>query len=105
MAVYVLQFQFIPRYLIINKNARKNFLKSRNCLPACAYCAVTIDDNAFLHQYQITEVPRFMVLPPNSYILSTKFPLRPTDNDFIGSLQQLLSRANVYYAVNYFNGK
>lgn len=75
----------------------EKFLKPRNWLQAYAYCVEKIDDNAFLQQYQIAEVPRFMVLLPNGDILSTKFFGRPTDNDFIESLNDLLNRVNIYY--------
>lgn len=81
-----------------DKKVWQNFLQQRSSMQAYSYCLDKIDKNPFLQQYQIAQVPRFMVLLANGDILSTNFPLRANHPEFVNNLNELLGRIQVYYS-------
>lgn len=81
-----------------DKKAWQNFFQQRTSMQSYAYCIDKVEDNSFLQQYQIAEVPRFMVLLANGDILSANFPTRPNEPEFVNDLNELLRRIQVYYS-------
>ncbi|RTL54385.1 MAG: redoxin domain-containing protein [Sphingobacteriales bacterium] len=81
-----------------NKQAWHNFLQQRPSMQTYSYCVDTMENNAFLQQYQIAKVPRFMVLLSNGDILASNFQNTANDPNFVNSLDELLIRMKVYHA-------